>query len=69
MNERLLDEPGNLTPERRLELLGVVALVISPMALVAAGAQYPAMAASARISHSMVVACARTWPATSPASP
>lgn len=56
MNERLLDEPGNLTPERRLELLGVVALVISLMALVAAGAQYLAMVMSARISHSMVVA-------------
>jgi ABC-type multidrug transport system fused ATPase/permease subunit len=56
MNERLLDAPGGLTPERRLELLGVVALLISAMAAVAAGAQYLATVMSARISHSMVVA-------------
>lgn len=56
LNQRLLGDPGELTPERRLNLLGVVAIVISIMAVIAAAAQYLAAILSARVGHGMIVA-------------
>jgi subfamily B ATP-binding cassette protein MsbA len=56
LNDQLLGDPGELTPERRLQLLGVVAIVISIMAVIAALAQYLAAILSARVGHGMIVA-------------
>ncbi len=56
LNQRLLGDPGELTAERRLSLLGVVAIVISIMAVLAALAQYLAAILSARVGHGMIVA-------------
>ena len=56
LNDQLLGDPGELTPERRLQLLGVVAIVISIMAVIAALAQHLAAILSARVGHGMIVA-------------
>lgn len=56
IDERLIGDRRTLSAERRLELLGLVALTIAVMALLAGAAGYLAAVTSARVGHQMVVA-------------